>query len=290
MSLMRWGRIAVSGMLFAGILAACGEPADTNIGTFKGLPAPPVAGGGAAGGNALVVDAASGATLKFAQETLSASTGTLQVTFNNPGDVPHNWTLVKPEEADQAANDAVGNAPDYKAPQAIGHTKTISKGGTDTISFEVAAAGTYTYICTFPGHYAAGMKGTLTVAEGAGGGAAAGPGTPLVSDSADAATLKFAQETLTVKAGNVSLTFNNKGALPHNWALVKQGDEQKEADAAIANAPDYKAAGAIAQTKTINGGTADTVSFTVEAGTYSFICTFPGHYAAGMKGTLTVEP
>ncbi|HEU5090712.1 MAG TPA: plastocyanin/azurin family copper-binding protein, partial [Roseiflexaceae bacterium] len=25
-------------------------------------------------------------------------------------------------------------------------------------------------------------------------------------------------------------------------------------------------------------------------GTYTFLCTYPGHYAAGMKGTLTVEP
>jgi uncharacterized cupredoxin-like copper-binding protein len=33
------------------------------------------------------------------------------------------------------------------------------------------------------------------------------------------------------------------------------------------------------------------VTFTVpkKPGVYTFICTFPGHFAGGMKGTLTVK-
>ena len=39
------------------------------------------------------------------------------------------------------------------------------------------------------------------------------------------------------------------------------------------------------------GGETDEVTFTApeEPGDYEYICTFPGHLAAGMKGTLTVE-
>ena len=35
---------------------------------------------------------------------------------------------------------------------------------------------------------------------------------------------------------------------------------------------------------------ASTATFTAPAaGNYIFLCTFPGHYVAGMKGTLTVK-
>jgi azurin len=40
-------------------------------------------------------------------------------------------------------------------------------------------------------------------------------------------------------------------------------------------------------------GNGETVEVTFDApktpGVYDFICTFPGHFAAGMKGTLTVK-
>ena len=34
---------------------------------------------------------------------------------------------------------------------------------TAAASFAAPAAGSYVFLCTFPGHYVAGMKGTLTV-------------------------------------------------------------------------------------------------------------------------------
>ena len=36
-------------------------------------------------------------------------------------------------------------------------------GETVDVSFKAPAAGTYPYICSFPGHLAAGMKGSLVV-------------------------------------------------------------------------------------------------------------------------------
>ncbi|WP_310681743.1 plastocyanin/azurin family copper-binding protein [Aliifodinibius sp. S!AR15-10] len=47
----------------------------------------------------------------------------------------------------------------------------------------------------------------------------------------------------------------------------------------------------IAQTDLAAGGETVKVTFTVpeETGDYPFICSFPGHYAAGMEGTLNVE-
>ena len=52
--------------------------------------------------------------------------------------------------------------PDMKA-QVIAHTTLAGAGETVEVTFKVPAAGTYTYLCTFPGHFQAGMRGTLTV-------------------------------------------------------------------------------------------------------------------------------
>jgi plastocyanin len=122
----------------------------------------------------------------------------------------------------------------------------------------------------------------------AAGGTTAAP-SALTVDTATGADLKFVPTALEAAAGDVTVTFNNKGALPHNWALVKAGDEDKASTEAMAAAPDYQYSGALAQTKTINGGTSETVTAKLAPGTYTYICTFPGHYAVGMKGTLTVK-
>jgi uncharacterized cupredoxin-like copper-binding protein len=45
----------------------------------------------------------------------------------------------------------------------------------------------------------------------------------------------------------------------------------------------------LAATKVVKGGASETVTFTVPAGTYTFLCSVPGHYLAGMKGALTVK-
>lgn len=47
----------------------------------------------------------------------------------------------------------------------------------------------------------------------------------------------------------------------------------------------------IANTEMLGNGETDTITFTVpeEPGEYDFICSFPGHYAGGMYGTLIVE-
>ena len=43
------------------------------------------------------------------------------------------------------------------------HTKLLGPGEEDTISFTPLAPGVYEYVCTFPGHTAAGMRGQITV-------------------------------------------------------------------------------------------------------------------------------
>ena len=67
----------------------------------------------------------------------------------------------KVDDAGATAGDAAGYIP--TDPNIISNVKLLDGGATGTASFTAPAAGTYTFLCTFPGHYVAGMKGTLTV-------------------------------------------------------------------------------------------------------------------------------
>ncbi|GAA5527492.1 plastocyanin/azurin family copper-binding protein [Herpetosiphon gulosus] len=287
MPIRRWTR-PLAGVLLASSLVACGGTADDNVGVFKGVPDVVVAGSVS---NDLTIDSADGATLAFAKTELTAGTGEIKVTFNNKGVVPHNWVLVNPGEEDKTVADSATTT-NFEAPNSLSHTKTLDGGGSETVSFNIAEPGTYSYICTYPGHYAAGMKGTFNVVAAGGGGAApGGGGAGLTVNSGDAASMTFVETELSANAGEVTVSFNNAGTLPHNLAIVKPGEEQKAIDSAVANAPDFmpSADTVLGTTKTINTGETASVTANLEPGTYSYICAYPGHYASGMKGTLTVK-
>jgi azurin len=82
----------------------------------------------------------------------------------------HNFVLVKPgNDPIQFANAGIpgGLAGNYMPPdkkdQVIAFTPLAAVGETVEVSFKAPAAGTYPFVCTFPGHAAGGMKGTLNV-------------------------------------------------------------------------------------------------------------------------------
>ena len=112
--------------------------------------------------------------------------------------------------------------------------------------------------------------------------------------------MQFNLAEMKVKAGQtVRVTLKHigkmdKNVMGHNWVLLTKGTGINEfgGAAADAKATDYIPAGTtqvIAHTKLLGGGESDTIEFVApEAGTYDFICSFPGHYAL-MKGKFIVE-
>jgi azurin len=139
------------------------EPVESGAPT----PAPPVE-------IALAIDTAKGAEdFHYAQDTLSARAGSIiTLTLNNltnaDDEVGHNWVLVKPgqEESVLANGIAAGDDNDWlddEDPGIIAATKLIEGDDSDEITFDAPAAGSYTFVCTFPEHYQGGMKGTLTI-------------------------------------------------------------------------------------------------------------------------------
>lgn len=111
--------------------------------------------------------------------------------------------------------------------------------------------------------------------------------------------LAFDQTTLTAPAGaSIELIFNNRSRHhQHNWVLVNGGDAEAQAVYETAVAAGVKndwlppaSPQIIAHTPLIDSGKSFTLSFRAptQAGNYLYICTFPGHFLAGMKGTLTI--
>lgn len=88
-----------------------------------------------------------------------------------------------------------------------------------------------------------------------------------------------------------------KVAMGHNFVLLKKGANPKDVvdKSATARDTDFIAASVknliLASTKLVGPG--ETVETTFQAprepGSYTYLCSFPGHYAAGMKGVLTVR-
>jgi azurin len=82
-----------------------------------------------------------------------------------------------------------------------------------------------------------------------------------------------------------------KESMGHNFVLLKDGTDldafEKEAMQAPEHIPANNAA-IVAHTKLLGPGESDTIEFTVPAGQYTFICSFPGHYKS-MLGILTAQ-
>lgn len=148
--------------------------------------------------------------------------------------------------------------------------------------------------------------------EGAGAASTAAPNTPAAAPAPAAArtveitagdNMKFNLASIDAKPGEeLKVVLTNIGTLPkeamgHNWVLLKKGaDAGAFATAAMtAKDTDYIPAAlkdqVIAHTQTLGPRKSDEVTFKVptEPGEYTFLCSFPAHYLAGMKGVLVVK-
>jgi len=115
--------------------------------------------------------------------------------------------------------------------------------------------------------------------------------------------MKFDVATINAAPGEkLKIVFKNVGTLPkeamgHNLIILKKGsDPVAYATAAMADKesgymPKDKAGDVVAGTKLLGPGESDTIEFTVpaDAGEYPYLCSFPAHCMAGMKGVLIVK-
>lgn len=114
--------------------------------------------------------------MKFNMTSIELKVGEeVKLTLTNIGKMPkqgmaHNVVVLKPDAdanafAVAAAPLAMGkdNIPPAKKDEVIAHTKMLGPKESDSITLKFTEPGVYPFVCTFPGHYQLGMKGTITV-------------------------------------------------------------------------------------------------------------------------------
>jgi uncharacterized cupredoxin-like copper-binding protein len=88
----------------------------------------------------------------FTLSPKTAKHGAITFTVTNGGNLPHDFQLCSKPSSSPSATTCTGKK-----------TALISPGASAKLTVVVAKAGTYEYMCTVPGHAAAGMKGLLKV-------------------------------------------------------------------------------------------------------------------------------
>ena len=116
--------------------------------------------------------------------------------------------------------------------------------------------------------------------------------------------MKFNVTSFEAKSGqSVTVRLKNIGELPkeavaHNWVLLAKGAYAPKFIEAGLPHPEtdyiatHQSVYVLAKTRMLGPGESDRVTFTAprDPGPYDYVCTFPEHYAGGMKGVMTVRP
>ncbi len=96
---------------------------------------------------------------------------TVKVTLKNTAPesakaMQHNFVVVKPENARDVATAGMSNKDNGYLPEdksnILANTKVLKPGEKATVTLSIDKAGTYEFICTYPGHYPT-MKGKIEV-------------------------------------------------------------------------------------------------------------------------------
>jgi azurin len=117
-----------------------------------------------------------GDNMNYSVSTITAKPGEpLRVVLKDTGKLPklamaHNFVLLRKDADPKRFVDLSASArdTDFIAPavkdQVLAATGLVGPGETTELTFNAPASpGTYMFVCTFPGHFALGMKGTLIV-------------------------------------------------------------------------------------------------------------------------------
>jgi plastocyanin len=112
-----------------------------------------------------------------------------------------------------------------------------------------------------------GSTSSAETSDDSGGGNGGGETLELSADPGGA--LAFDKDTLTAKAGKVTIVMDNPSSLPHAVEIEGNGVE--------------------VEGETVEKGGVSEASADLEPGSYVYYCPVPGHEEGGMKGTLTVN-
>jgi uncharacterized cupredoxin-like copper-binding protein len=99
----------------------------------------------------------------------------------------------------------------------------------------------------------------------------------------------FKPKDVAVSAGKVAITAPNKGKVEHELVLLKTNTDpaklKTEKDGEV-NEDAYTGPGEIPD---VESGETGKTTLNLKPGTYAMVCNVPGHYKAGMYGSVTAK-
>jgi plastocyanin len=116
------------------------------------------------------------------------------------------------------------------------------------------------------------LAAAATIAVACGSDQRTGSPTPVPSGTlaVNAHEFQYDPSTLTAPAGQVTIAVTNTGNIEHEFEIFK-GDQLVD------------------EVEGLVPGITKTLTMTLEAGEYTYVCKLAGHEEQGMKGTLTVN-
>jgi uncharacterized cupredoxin-like copper-binding protein len=96
----------------------------------------------------------------------------------------------------------------------------------------------------------------------------------------------FKPAHLSATGGRLRVTATNKGKMSHEFVLIRT---KRAANALPMKGKRASEAGAVGEIPEQKPGRHASHVFKIKPGRYVYLCNVPGHYKAGMYGTLTVK-
>jgi uncharacterized cupredoxin-like copper-binding protein len=206
-------------------------------------------------------------------------TGIITFRVTNQGAIHHEFVIVSGDPTGTVGDEpsTVSEADHIGGPNGP-ELGDVHPGQTRTMTANFAP-GTYTAMCNYPGHFAAGMHFQFTV-------------------SAPIAVLNVMEGDMylrptgstTLPTGVLAFRVTNQGAIHHEFVIVSGdptgtvGDEPSTvSEADHIGGPNGPELG------DVHPGQTTTMTAIFAPGTYTAMCNYPGHFAAGMHFQFTVQ-
>jgi uncharacterized cupredoxin-like copper-binding protein len=238
--------------------------------------------------------------LRFEPGTIVVAKGeTIRFLLDNPTATPHDFTLGDLEAQEHHADEmaaGMGHGHDGEPEGGLPSAVSLEPGESTEVLATFDEAGEILVGCHVPGHWEAGMRGALSVvdlSEIVAGTEAAPREIPIAMTDG----LRFDPETIAVTAGEtVRFVLDNPTAAPHDFTIGDADAQQHHAEemaAGMTHGHDAVAEGSLPGAVSIAPGEMVEVLATFdELGARESLigCHVPGHWEAGMRGSIVVLP
>jgi uncharacterized cupredoxin-like copper-binding protein len=263
--------------------------------TATGSPVPRVeyvraqaTGGNPGGGNGATLSVNLTDAGTFSPDALTAVAGsTVTFALRNTGAYDHSFTLSKVANLTLNRSWSPSQLYMFFASNASENV-TLAPGASSNVTLGIPAtwaSGSFEFVSIVPYQFQAGMLGFLNV-TGSGGGLSA-----TITDQTATSALAFVPDSIAINATSfplaVTIQVSNLGTTGHTWTLIAQPNVNMTPSGFTSYFQAHPPAVNLAVPT--SPGVSVTANFTLTAkGTYEYICTIPGHFAAGMFGFLYV--